>query len=104
MLLLALERGEKVTPVFADTGNEHPLTYEYIEYLSEHVSPITTIKADFSKLIEKKRETVEVKWRKNGIPEDEIERTLAVLKPTGVPFLAKQALNPPSFSYGDIRL
>ncbi len=87
MLLLAIERGEKVTPVFADTGNEHPLTYEYIEYLSEHVAPIITIKADFSKLIEKKRETVEVKWRKNGIPEEEIERTLAVLKPTGVPFL-----------------
>lgn len=35
MLLLAIERGtENIRPVFCDTGNEHPLTYDYVRYLA----------------------------------------------------------------------
>ena len=35
--------------VFADTGNEHPETYEYVEYLKDAIGvPIITVRADFS--------------------------------------------------------
>ncbi|MDD1998083.1 phosphoadenosine phosphosulfate reductase family protein [Pseudomonas putida] len=34
LLLLAVERGaENLEAVFADTGHEHPQTYEYVRYL-----------------------------------------------------------------------
>lgn len=35
LLLLAIEReAENMQAVFADTGNEHELTYEYVRYLA----------------------------------------------------------------------
>lgn len=54
-----------VTPVFADTGHEHELTYEYINYLENNLGPVKRVKADFSVQIQRKRETVKTKW-----PED----------------------------------
>lgn len=65
MLLLAIERGtENIRPVFCDTGNEHPLTYDYVRYLADAVGiEIEWVKADFSTDIERKRITVETKWR-----------------------------------------
>lgn len=35
--LYAIERGVEVTTVFADTGHEHPKTYQYIEYLQKNL-------------------------------------------------------------------
>ena len=88
MLLLAIERKtENLQAVFADTGHEHQMTYEYIQYLSDKIIPIRTVKADFTRAIEGKRKTVETKWREEGISEDKIGRALEVLKPTGIPFL-----------------
>lgn len=88
LLLLAKEReAENLQAWFADTGHEHPQTYDYITYLSEKVYPIRTIKADFSKQIARKRDVVQTKWRKEGIPEDQIQRALQVLVPTNIPFL-----------------
>jgi len=53
-LLLALEKMENVEAVFADTGNEHRLTYEYLDYLEQKLKiRIRRIKADFSKKIER---------------------------------------------------
>ena len=42
---------------FCDTGNEAPETYEYIEWLSKNLHPITTIKPDlgFYPLVQKKK-------------------------------------------------
>lgn len=88
LLLLAIERqAENLQAVFADTGHEHPQTYEYVQYLSEAVFPIRIIRADFSDDIARKRDFVAVKWRDQGVPEDKVLRALAVLQPTGNPFL-----------------
>ena len=86
--LLAIERDVDPMLAFADTGHEHPSTYEYVDYLEKKLGiKIERCKADFTKDIERKREVVQIKWRKDGISEDKIERALAVLKPTGNPFL-----------------
>ena len=86
--LLAKEQGVDAIYAFADTGHEHPMTYEHIDCLeSELEIEIQRCKADFTKDIERKRSVVETKWRKDGVSEEKIERALAVLQPTGNPFL-----------------
>lgn len=88
LLLLAIERETpNLQAVFADTGHEHPQTYDYVQYLNDHVFPIRTVRADFSQQIERKREWVATKWREQGIPEDRVLLALETLKPTGNPFL-----------------
>jgi 3'-phosphoadenosine 5'-phosphosulfate sulfotransferase (PAPS reductase)/FAD synthetase len=88
LLLLAIERDtENLQAVFADTGHEHPQTYEYVQYLSEKVWPIKTVKGDFAANIERKREYVQTKWREEGVSEEIVQRALDVLRPTGNPFL-----------------
>ena len=86
--LLAKERGVDALYAFADTGHEHPETYEYIGYL-EDVLGITVqrVKADFSKDIERKRNVVQTKWRKDGVDEEFVQRALKALHSTGNPFL-----------------
>ena len=45
LLLLALERQpDNMSAVFADTGNEHPITYDYVQYLSDNVFPIRIVR------------------------------------------------------------
>ena len=87
MWLLALEGGESVQAVFADTGHEHPLTYEYLDYLERSLGPIRRVRADFAKQIAHKREVVQTKWREEGIDEEKIQIALDVLQPTGNPYL-----------------
>lgn len=88
MLLLAIERGEQFDAVFADTGHEHELTYSYVDYLQTALGvKIQTVKADFSRDIERKRGIVQTKWRAENVPESIIESALAMLVPTGNPFL-----------------
>lgn len=89
------ELGVEVIPVFADTGNEHPLTYEYVDYLESKLGPIRRVKADFSEEIARKREYVAREWpgklMQAGKTKEEaeyiVERTLKYLHPTGNPFL-----------------
>jgi 3'-phosphoadenosine 5'-phosphosulfate sulfotransferase (PAPS reductase)/FAD synthetase len=83
-LLLALERNvPNLRAIFGDTGNEHPFTYEYIDYLENKLSiKIHRVKADFSKQIERKRNTVSETW-----DEPNRSKALEVLIPTGNPFL-----------------
>ena len=89
LLLLAIERGaENLHAVFADTGNEHQITYDYVQYLSDTVFPIQTVRADFSRQIAGKREFVLTKWAsKWGAPKEAVDRAAAALVPTGIPFL-----------------
>jgi 3'-phosphoadenosine 5'-phosphosulfate sulfotransferase (PAPS reductase)/FAD synthetase len=88
LLLLAIERGtENLSAVFADTGHEHPETIEYVQYLNDKVFPIRTIRADFSRQIAGKAAFISEKWREKGVPEEKVLRALAVMKPTGNPFL-----------------
>tara|TARA_R100000426_G_scaffold85307_1_gene65148 strand:- start:723 stop:1655 length:933 start_codon:yes stop_codon:yes gene_type:complete len=86
--LLAKEQEIDAIYAFADTGHEHPLTYEHIDYLESELGiEIQRCKADFTKDIERKRSIVETKWRKDGVSEEKIQRALALLQPTGNPFL-----------------
>lgn len=93
MALLAIERNtENLHFVAADTGHEHPQTYEYVAYLDAELrrrcgTGIRWVRADLSKRIAHKREVVDTKWREEGVPEEMIEEALSVLQPTGIPFL-----------------
>lgn len=87
LILAKLELGVKIDCVFADTGHEHPETYRYLEYLDKELGPIRTVSAEFSRQIERKRQTIAEKWPKDGVPQDWIDMTLEMLHPTGVPFL-----------------
>lgn len=88
-LILAMTREtENLGAGFADTGNENPITLDYVDQL-EHVTgvKIDRVKADFTEQIQLKRKTVETKWRSEGVSESIIEGALNVLQPTGNPFL-----------------
>lgn len=88
LLLLAIERNtENMHAVFADTGNEHQQTYDYVQYLHENVFPIRRVMADFSQQIEGKRQYVLTKWTEKGVSQANIDRAAAALVPTGNPFL-----------------
>lgn len=88
LLLLAIERQpENIEAVFADTGNEHQITYDYVQYLNDNVFPIRTVRADFSRQIAGKREYVLTKWSEKGVSQAAIDRAAAALVPTGNPFL-----------------
>ncbi|WP_277972428.1 phosphoadenosine phosphosulfate reductase family protein [Pantoea agglomerans] len=94
--LLALLNDVDPVRVFADTGHEHPQTMEYLDYLENRLGPIRRVRADFSERILKKRDFIARVWPQTlvtecGMTHEEaaatIERALAVLYPTGVPFL-----------------
>ena len=88
---LAIERygAERVRMVFADTGHEHPQTYDYVHgYLPQALGlPVATVRADFSRQIARKREYVAEKWPEKGVPDSIISDALGVLSSTGNPYL-----------------
>lgn len=86
--------------VFADTGHEHPLTYDYLGYLSDWLisqghSPIRWVKADFSEEIEAKRARLlaiaegreQDRHGKNRHTPESARLALEFLQATGNPFL-----------------
>lgn len=75
--------------VFADTGNEHPITTEYVtDTLPRHLGiTIETVKADFSAMLARKKHVINTKWRAEGIADDVCDRAIALCEPTGNPFL-----------------
>lgn len=48
--------------VFADTGHEHEITYDYISYLETKIGAIKKVKADFTDRIKNKAIYVSEKW------------------------------------------
>ena len=62
--LLAIERqAENILLVFADTGNELPQVYDYLDYLENKLGiAIRRIRANFDRQIAGKRAYVETKW------------------------------------------
>lgn len=61
--LLALEHQvPNLVVAFADTGHEHPLTYDYIDQLERRLGPVRRARADFTARLAKKRATVQTKW------------------------------------------
>src|SRR5690606_2512277 len=96
LLLLAIEQeAPSLQAVFADTGNEHPLTYEYLDYLERASGVhIQRIRADFTAQIEKRRQmmqkVIEGTHKNQGRYEwtpTIARRALEVLIPSGNPFL-----------------
>ncbi len=95
--LLALSKHplETLRFVFADTGNEHELVYEYLIYLQSELGiKIDTLKADFSVQIANKRKFIEndtrdpkAEGRRQGWSDEAKARALKVLHPTGNPYL-----------------
>lgn len=75
--------------VFADTGHEHELTYEYVRELPGRTGgpAIRWVKADLSGKFAKHREHIRAKWPEAGVPAEVVDRALAVNQPTGNPFL-----------------
>lgn len=89
-LLLALEQGLPVRAVFADTGNEHQATYDYVRYLSEKTGvQIDWLKPDFAAKWWHRRDYIRDKWPEKGVDAAVIQQALTVLEkgPTGNPFL-----------------
>jgi 3'-phosphoadenosine 5'-phosphosulfate sulfotransferase (PAPS reductase)/FAD synthetase len=86
---LAVERGRPFRAVAADTGNEHPATYEAVNRLAERTGgPVVEwVKADFSRQITGKRKFIAEHWEADGVPADLVARALEILQPTGNPFL-----------------
>lgn len=96
-LLLAIENcpRENIIPIFCDTGNEHEAVYEHLAYLEQALDiKIVRLKADFTEQIANKRNFIardQRTGRKNGRrlrwTNKAKRRALAVLHPTGNPFL-----------------
>lgn len=64
---LAMERAARKAMllrfVFADTGNEHPLTLEYVDYLARALGvTIETVRADFSGDFAERRDYIRQHW------------------------------------------
>ena len=89
MYCLAVEHGKPFRAVFADTGHESSKTLEYVASLPERAGgpPIATVKADYSAKLAERRRKLPGDWRSRGISETRIETALALLQPTGIPFL-----------------
>ncbi|WP_236167421.1 phosphoadenosine phosphosulfate reductase domain-containing protein [Pseudomonas fulva] len=96
LLLLAIERDTpNLQAVFADTGHEHPQTYEYLQYLEKVTGvAIRWVKADFTQQIAARREmmqrVIDGTHMNRGRYQWTIEiatKALEVLQPTGNPFL-----------------
>ncbi|WP_328186967.1 phosphoadenosine phosphosulfate reductase family protein [Marinobacter sp. OP 3.4] len=104
MLTLAIERNtENLVVVFADTGHEHPETYEYVQYLDGYLrgqtgQHIHIVRADFADRVNAKRQRMienliclDDCGRRDrhctGYTQRSLENMIDLLHPTGVPFL-----------------
>ena len=87
--LLALEIGVPFRAVTADTGHEHPITYDYIHRLPDRTGgpPVEVVQADFSAEFDRRREYVAAVWPGEGIRDDVVRCALDALRPTGNPYL-----------------
>ena len=89
--LLALEQHapSDCSLLFADTGHEHELTYEYLEYLADALGlPVITVKADFTEELKRKARITPDLWAGKGVSAEVIASAVEVFSnPTGIPFL-----------------
>lgn len=91
-LLVALEQHglESVRAAFADTGNEHDLTYEYVRQLEVATGvPIRWLKRDFTDWWWRRRDFIRDKWPEKGVAAESVQRALSVFErgPSGNPYL-----------------
>lgn len=90
MILFARDSGNtNLRYVFADTGNEHEATYDYLDYLGSALKiEIETVRADFTGRIAKKRDYILEHWPRDGVADEYVIAAAKLLEhPTGNPFL-----------------
>lgn len=91
--LLRLEHGADFRAVFADTGNEHEATLDYIRELPERTGgpPAEVFRADFAQHMTVRRmkleRMLETDEYDEGWDEENVLRVLENLHPSGNPFL-----------------
>jgi 3'-phosphoadenosine 5'-phosphosulfate sulfotransferase (PAPS reductase)/FAD synthetase len=87
--LLALESGRPFRAVFADTGNEHELTYEYISRLHERTGgpKVEVVRADFSRELAQHKAYLLREWPRQDIAAAIVEAAAALHEPSDNPFL-----------------
>ncbi|MGJ4851905.1 phosphoadenosine phosphosulfate reductase family protein [Bacillota bacterium Meth-B3] len=91
--LLAMERGDPFRAVFADTGNEHEITLDYVRSLAAKTGgpEVRVIRADYRQRMMVRRMGLEAMIEsgdyKRGWTRADVERVLESLHPTGNPFL-----------------
>lgn len=94
--LLSREWNIDTVVIFADTGHEHPLTYEYISLLEQKLGMVIRVRADFSQRIINKRNYIETVWPEKLVAkygytpqgaEQRIHETLEQMYPRNIPFL-----------------
>lgn len=87
--LMAIESGRPFRAVFADTGNEHEATYDYVRTLHEKTGgpKVETVVADFTKQLARHREYILTKWPEQGISQEVVDEAAALNEPTGNPYL-----------------
>lgn len=82
------EGTENMEMVSAETDNEHPITYDYLNYLEDYFGmPIRRLRADFTARIARKAAYVAEHWPAEGISQDIVDSALAALVPTGIAML-----------------
>lgn len=88
-LILSLKQFPDTTfPVFADTGNEHEVTLEYLYRLELTLGiRIERIRADFSDRFARRRSYVLTKWPEKGVAVPICEQAAELLVPSGNPYL-----------------
>jgi len=88
ILALETQPHESLRFCFADTGNEHESTYEYLDYLEGALGiKIIRLKRTFEVEIARQRKYVMEHWPRKGVPLADCERAAAALAPTGNPYL-----------------
>lgn len=88
ILALETQPRESLRFVFADTGNEHESTPEYVAHMADHLGiQIDTIRADLSGEVLRFRDYVRDHWPRKGVSQADCERAIKALEPTGNPFL-----------------
>lgn len=87
--LLAMESGRPFRAVFADTGNEHESTYQFIAELPEQTCgpKVDTVRADFTKQLARHKDYVLREWPKQGIADEIVQEAASLHEPTGNPYL-----------------
>lgn len=88
LLCRELEGTASMVLAFAETDNEHQITYAYLSYLEDYFGmPVHRLRADFTDRIARKRQYVAEVWPTEGIPQWIVDRAVAALQPTGIAFL-----------------
>lgn len=89
VMLATLPHGGMPKAVMVDTGNEHELTLEYIDYLRSVLMPIDVLRRDFTEEWWHRRRWIAEHYEAEGVPAALVERALAIFDrgPFGIPFL-----------------